>query len=270
METPLFWNTPYQTTKYFESAKAFGLSPDVYKGTNELPIYFYKKGGRMIAWEVSPERIPHSISLPGNWELYSLLQISDTNNFSWPPYEEPNYFTAFSTRKTLMTKLRNNFARNIKQAQSLGLRLEMPETTSQINQALKLFINHEGSRDGFSYVDFNAWVKVLLDNNAAYIHSLISPTYEPRYSVVATAVILRSSTQVNLRYYSAIRKPQGIGHLLHQSLIDMYLSTQEIDIVDQSGIAHPNETNRTLLGINRFKLQTNPLIAQFTPLPKQT
>jgi hypothetical protein len=257
------WHSPYQTKAYFEACQFAGVECEqITEGKNQY--FFYKQGDQYIAWELCEDPII-STPIPNG---YGYFKLNDKQLYEDIEWVNGSYSTLISTMDTFRVtndgipkSFSPRFIRSLKKSFNAGLQHSLAETDQQVLEALQLFQNYPDRIDGQSFDHFHSFVKSLLMMDAAEINVVYMELEET--DVVGSAVVLKAPSQVNMRYYSALRIPSNPGHFLHHSVIAHYINKPEIQVVDQSGVSSPNETDPKLKDISEFKLQTSQDTVQF-------
>ena len=257
------WNSPYQTEPYFQVHDSIGFrckSIDI-RGKK---YYFYQHEGRMIAWELASFPSEYQSHLQISDTVHSLESVENYDQVNWD--HSPSYTTVFSKPEDIALldsegipiSYSKRFKRSLNKSLRRDLQFRLAETDRQVTEAVSLFNGYPDRRDHhpMSFFDFIVWRYLLAGvADACVIH-------EPDDSrrILATAIVLKSPDQVNLRYYTAERSSSNPGHFLQHALVMHYL-TQGYQVVDHSGISPPD--NDEFRGITNFKLQLTQRTAVF-------
>ena len=213
-------------------------------------FYFDCSSAIPTAWELSATTPVDLATLKGR-AAYRLCASSEQRNDSY-------YTLALGA---LDHRFTNRFMRNVKKAKAAMplASLELAETDRQLQQALAQFADHPDRRDNIALPDFTRRVKALGEAGAMLTYALLNDG-----EVIATTCALTSSTQANMRYYTAERTNQA-GHLILYSVIEELFANRALDIVDLSGIS-PVSGDKKMNGIDEFKYQIGGSVLEFEKL----
>ncbi len=259
------WNSPYQQESYFQACQKAGFNC-VKIEINGNYYFFYQDNGQFVGWEITPPGNGTTTQLSSDYVIYCLSNISSYELTDW---EENNYYTYFIQKQQDESQTDCNghspfstrFRRSLSQSLKYQLSHNIAETDSQIIEALDQFKEYPERRGLITYDLFNYYVWQLLEQGIVDIHVVTRP--QPERHICGAAIVLKSPSQVNFRYYTSDRLSGNPGHFLHFSMIDVYINNGDYNIIDLSGISSPYEMDTTLKGITEFKLQTKGKVAQF-------
>jgi hypothetical protein len=243
------WESPYQTPAYYEGLLQAGVPMEKLE-TPQGVIYFDCSSAIPTAWELSATTPVDLATLKGR-AAYRLCASSEQRNDSY-------YTLALGA---LDPRFSNRFMRNVKKAKAAMplASLELAETDRQLQQALAQFADHPDRRDNIAQPDFTRRVKALGEAGAMLTYALLNDG-----EVIATACALTSSTQANMRYYTAERINQA-GHLNIYRVVEELFANRALDIVDLSGIS-PVSGDKKMNGIDEFKYQIGGSVLEFEKL----
>lgn len=262
------WVSAYQQASFNDALAKLGLpnSETITEDGNKLYFFSWDMDDPIqTAWEVSAAINLRNMVIPGDRMILHLVQQGNINEINWEDLETNSYVTPIVTRN-VGAMYSKRYKRSLKKADP-NLRSRQAETDSQIANAID-FLNqpdHPERRDHFNPHFFQSLVLALLANSVAEVHVVYSEN-QPDL-LLGSAVILKSPNQVNFRWYSN-KHEAGIGHFFMQRLIDTFLSKEEIDVVNLSGMPQPyeQETDSSLKGIAEFKKQITDDLVVFSPV----
>ena len=253
------WNSIYQTPEYNEAIAQTGARIDVLTTQGGHKVYF-NGTETLTAWEVDASVDMDTLDLPSDYAAMKLSEAGPYEAIAWAEDNIDDYYTSALFKHYPDAYFSQRFMRNVLKAQKAGVTLEVVETSSQIEKALDKFTPHEGRRDGLTVDAFRSTVKHLLDASVARAFVTTTPGST---ELSGSSVVLLNDTQANMRYYTADR---GLpyGHYLHHATIEHLFKETGLEIVDQSGISPPHETDPTFRGVTEFKRQVGGTVLRFT------
>ena len=241
------WKSPYQSEAYWNALSHENLEFTSVPQADGSSVYFDHSVPVPTAWEVSSN---HDLVLPDDESV--VYQLCD----SLPSGSSDSYYTlALSSTDA---RFDNRYIRQVKKARSLFANpiLRLAETDAQIETALAQFDNCPERRDGIPMSSFKRRITAL--TNASLLLSYVLYDQDEPLGV---SFVLKTDTQANLRYYSAVRD-KNAGHLLHFLSIEDLFSQQGIEVVDLSGIS-PYSDDQKMRGIDEFKHQIGGACVEF-------
>jgi len=254
------WQSPYQEETFFQDSKKVGgnCREVVIEGQK---YFFYEFGEEFIAWEV-PSYKPKIIhELPESHSIHCLSQVDTYDRVDWKTVA---YATVFISKDRQGTEnYSKRFQRGLVKARGERVQHSVAETNSQIAEVLEKFKDHPAQRGFYDYDLFREATIQHLSSGLAVIHAVY--INDPEYCLLGGAVVLKSPTQVNLRFYTSDRTKHHAGHFLIDSIIRHHFENNLINIVDLSGINPPTEDGK-VDGINEFKLQISKRVAGFASI----
>lgn len=260
------WKSPYQNEAYFQACSLAGMDCSKLE-LNGRTYYFYKSGSSYVAWELPQLAVQIIDSFPSGYQGYLHTQVGTYDSMDWSN-SFPSYSTLFSLPNDVTQKdsdglpvtYSKRFKRSLAKGITSGLVHGLAETDEQVNSAIQMFQEHEDRRDGLEVGFFHNSVWQWLLMNAADLHVIQHMNHK---ALLGAAVVLKSNSQSNLRYYTSERSSINPGHFLHHNLLSYYLEKRGFKVVDQSGITSPLEPDLKLRGISEFKLQTSERVSRF-------
>lgn len=261
------WISVYQQASFNNALAKLGLPNSEITTEDGKKLYFFSwdmDDPIQTAWEVSSGISLREIVIPGDRMILHLVQQGNIDEIEWDNLETNSYITPI-VKGNVGASYSKRYRRSLKKADP-NLRSSQAETDTQIANAIN-FLNgpdHPERRDHFNPLFFQSLVLALLANSVAEVHVVYNENRPDL--LLGSAVVLKSPNQVNFRWYSN-KHEAGIGHFFMQRLIDTFLSKEEINVVNLSGMPQPHEQKNdlSLKGIAEFKKQITDNFVIFSP-----
>lgn len=242
------WKSPYQSREYWSTLAKVGVEYDAVTQSDGGVLFFDLTEQIPTAWE-STRCYDTAPSISDISTVYQICKPSTDM------HEDSYYTLALSSRDARFNK---RYQRQVRRAFAnlSNPTIKLAETPRQIDEAINLFAAYPDRRDNLPLDIFERRIKALVNAGLLLAYMLDNDNES-----LGASLVLRTDSQVNLRYYSATRD-MSAGHLLHFLSIEDMFTERGIETIDLSGIS-PSSTDKKLRGIDEFKYQIGGTPVEF-------